>query len=59
MATEKNSEELKLRLPPSMYLDLSREAARADRSVSDYVRHVLGNHLYGVASRVADGAPEE
>lgn len=53
MATEKNSEELKLRLPESLYTDLMRLAAQQDRSLSDYVRHVLTSHTYG-AIRLRD-----
>lgn len=34
MAAEKNSEELKLRLPESLYTDLMRLAAQQDRSLS-------------------------
>lgn len=53
MATEKNSEEIKLRLPEALYTDLMRLAAHEDRSLSDYVRHVLCSHTYG-ALRLRD-----
>jgi predicted HicB family RNase H-like nuclease len=55
MANEKNTEELKLRLPETLHTDLMRLAAAEDRSLSDYVRHVLSRHAYG-AARVRDEA---
>jgi hypothetical protein len=55
---EKLSEELKLRLGSTMYLDASREAARENRSLPDYFRHVMSLHLYGVTRKVSDGQDE-
>lgn len=51
---EKLTEELKLRLGPTMFLDASREAARDNRSLPDWIRHVMSLHLYGVTRTVAD-----
>lgn len=51
---EKLTEELKLRLGQSMFLDASREAARENRTLPDYLRHVLSLHLYGVRRTVVD-----
>jgi predicted HicB family RNase H-like nuclease len=52
---EKLTEELKLRLPPKLFLDLSRLAAAQDRSLSDYVRHRLALDVYGEMSRLPEG----
>jgi predicted HicB family RNase H-like nuclease len=57
--TEKLSEELKLRLPPRLFLDLSRLAAAQDRSLSDYVRHRLSLDVYGEMSRLPEGGGNE
>lgn len=51
---EKLTEELKLRLPEELYLDLSRLAAQADRKLSDYVRHALTLHAYGAANTLRE-----
>jgi predicted HicB family RNase H-like nuclease len=53
MPIEKKNGELKLRIPESLETDLMRLAAQADRSLSDYVRHVLRSHVYG-AMRLRD-----
>jgi hypothetical protein len=57
--TEKCTEELKLRLPRTLFLDLSRLAAAQDRSLSDYVRHRLGLDVYGEVSRLPGVAENE
>jgi len=46
---EKYVEEVKLRLTERLFLDLSRLAEADNRSISDYVRHVLLLHAYGSA----------
>jgi hypothetical protein len=53
---EKNTEELKLRVPPTLWLDLAKLAAAEDRSVSEYCRMVLSLHAYGHAERLAAAA---
>lgn len=50
MPSPKCTEELKLRLPEDLYLELSRRAADEDRPLSDYVRFVLSVHIYGAGS---------
>ncbi len=44
---DKLTEELKLRLSERVLRELQDLALDADRSVTDYVRHVLNLHLYG------------
>jgi hypothetical protein len=44
---DKCTEELKTRVSEQMRDDLMRAAFAADRSPSEYVRWVLGLHLYG------------
>lgn len=44
---EKLTEQIKLLLPESMLRELQDLALVHDRSVSEYIRHVLGLHLYG------------
>jgi hypothetical protein len=48
MTQEKITEQIKLHLPESMKRDLQDAAMADDRKVSDYIRHVLSNHLYGI-----------
>ena len=48
MAPEKITEAVKLHLPESMKRDLQDAAMADDRKVSDYIRHVLTYHLYGI-----------
>jgi hypothetical protein len=48
-ARAKLSEQIKLLVDDRMLEDLKQAAFDADRSVSDYVRHVLALHLYGHA----------
>jgi hypothetical protein len=48
MPQEKITESLKLHLGEGMKRDLQDAAMREDRKVSDYVRHVLALHLYGI-----------
>ncbi len=57
MTDEKLIEKISLCLGPTMFSDLSRVAARDDRSVGEYVRHVLAVHLYGQC-RVSQGDSE-
>lgn len=54
---EKLIEKISLCLGPTMFADVSRIAARDDRSVGEYVRHVLAVHLYGQC-RVSQAEPE-
>lgn len=44
---EKLTEQIKLLLPESMLRELQDLALIQDRSVSEYIRHVLSLHLYG------------
>jgi hypothetical protein len=46
---EKLIEKVEFRLGPTMFADLSRMACSDDRSVGEYVRHVVAVHLYGAA----------
>jgi hypothetical protein len=46
--TEKITEAIKLHLPESMVRDIQDAAMADDRKVSEFIRHVLGLHLYGV-----------
>lgn len=46
--TEKITEQIKLHLPESMKRDVQDAAMADDRKVSDYIRHVLSIHLYGI-----------
>lgn len=48
MTQEKITEQIKLHLPESMKRDLQDKAMADDRKVSDYIRHVLSIHLYGI-----------
>ena len=43
----KNTEKAETRITERMLLDLMREAALQDRKLSDYLRFILRNHLYG------------
>lgn len=49
---EKNSEEVKLRVPESLLLALSRLANIEDRSLSEYCRTVLSLHAFGHTYRL-------
>lgn len=53
---EKCTEEIKLRVTPSLLLALSRLANAEDRSVSEYMRMVLSLHCFGHAHRLGDAA---
>ena len=44
---EKMTEQLKIHLPESLIRDIQDEAMDQDRSVSEFVRHVLATYLYG------------
>ncbi len=44
---EKLTEQLKLLLPETMLRELQDLALLHDRSVSEYIRHILGLHIYG------------
>lgn len=48
MTTEKITEQIKLHLPESMLRDVQDAAMTDDRKVSEWIRHVLGLHLYGL-----------
>lgn len=56
MSGEKCTEELKLRVPPSLWTDLAKLAAADDRSLSEYCRMVLNLHAYGHAHRLGQDA---
>ena len=53
---EKCTEEIKLRVSPSLLLALSRLANAEDRSLSEYVRTVVSLHCFGHAHRLDDAA---
>lgn len=54
---EKLIEKVEFRLGPTMFNDLSRMACADDRSVGEYVRHIVACHLYGAARVMAkDGS---
>jgi hypothetical protein len=46
--TEKITEAIKLHLPESMLRDVQDAAMADDRKVSEFIRHVLALHLYGL-----------
>lgn len=52
--TEKITEQIKLHLPETMLRDVQDAAMADDRKVSEWVRHVLGLHLYGVKGSCAE-----
>ena len=58
MPTEKQTRTVAVRLSERMEYDLMRLAAASDRSVSDYLRAVLADHMYG-HSRILQAAPCE
>lgn len=45
----KLTEQIKLMVDETMLDDLKHAAFEADRSVSDYIRHIVAMHLYGHA----------
>lgn len=49
---EKNCEEVKLRVPESLLLALSKLANLEDRSLSEYCRTVLSSHAFGHVHRL-------
>ena len=49
---EKNSEEVKLRVPESLLLALAKLANIEDRSLSEYCRTVLSSHAFGHVHRL-------
>ena len=48
MTIEKITEQIKLHLPESMLRDVQDAAMTDDRKVSEWIRHVLALHLYGL-----------
>lgn len=54
---EKCTEEIKVRVPEGMRDAIMRLAFAADRSPSEYVRHVLAVHLYGHTRQLAEDPP--
>lgn len=55
---DKCTEELKLRLPESLLLQLSRLAHADDRKLSEYIRFVLSSHVFGHAVRLDDASED-
>jgi len=49
---EKCTEELKLRVQPSLLLALAKLANAEDRSISEYMRMVLSLHAFGHVQRL-------
>ena len=43
----KNTERAETKVTERMFLDIARAASLQDRSVSDYLRVLIRNHLYG------------
>ena len=56
--SEKCTAEIKIRVPESMRDLIMRLAFDADRSPSEYVRHLLALHLYGHARRMTGQGPD-
>ena len=56
--SEKCTEELKLRLPENLLLQLSRLAHADDRKLSEYIRFVLSSHVFGHAVRLDEVGDE-
>jgi hypothetical protein len=54
MPTEKITEQIKLHLPESMLRDVQDAAMADDRKVSEWIRHVLALHLYGLKGSCSD-----
>lgn len=54
MTTEKCTEEMKIRVTPTMREQLEKLAIAEDRAPSEYIRFVLACHLYGHARKVLD-----
>ena len=48
--TTKSTEAIKLHLPDQLKRDIQDAAMADDRKVSEWIRHVLALHLYGVLS---------
>ena len=55
---EKCTEEIKMRVSPSLLLALSRLANAEDRSLSEYVRTVVSLHCFGHAHRLDEAASQ-
>ena len=43
----KSDEEIKFSVPEDLKIELMKLADRQDRSLSDYLRHILALHVYG------------
>jgi hypothetical protein len=56
---EKRTECVKTYVGERLMLDLSRRAAREDRSLSDVVWRILRDHLYGTVDRTVDDRRDE
>jgi hypothetical protein len=56
---EKLTEQIKLLVGVAMLDDLKHAAFEADRSVSDYIRHIVALHLYGHVRTLGVCAAEE
>lgn len=52
--TEKITERIPLHLPESMLRDVQDAAMADDRKVSEWIRHVLSLHLYGLKGSCSD-----
>lgn len=53
MTQEKLTEEVKVRMGTTEFTDLSRLAARENRSLAEYIRHVMRTHTYGAKRTVS------
>jgi len=58
MASEKKIERIDIRVSDVVFRDLARMAHVHDRKVSDYVRHIVEAHLYGVARIARPGSDD-
>lgn len=47
MQREKCTEEVKLRIPESLLLDITRLANIEERTVSEFIRHLVEDGIYG------------
>lgn len=47
MTNEKKTEQIKVLVGSTLYVELARLADDENRSVSEYVRHVMTQHVFG------------
>ena len=54
----KRTEQVCVKMTERLFLDLGREAAREDRSVAEFVYHVLRREMYGRIVPHKDAGPD-